>query len=88
MKISLRSNEVRGLSKGTDFPALIRSLQILHAPIMGDAMTGANIFAKDLLVIERLSDYRDGCIILAFVDGQRLVRKLEKREAYLPLRSS
>jgi DNA polymerase V len=55
---------------------------------MGDAMTGANIFAKDLLVIERLSDYRDGCIILAFVDGQRLVRKLEKREAYLPLRSS
>jgi hypothetical protein len=55
---------------------------------MGDAMTGANIFAQDLLVIEQLSDYRDSHIVLAFVDSQRLVRKLEKCEAYLPLRSS
>jgi DNA polymerase V len=59
-----------------------RSLSTYFARFSGDAMAG-EIRDQDLLVIERLSDYADGHIVLAFVDGQRLVRKLEKREGRL-----
>ena len=46
----------------------------------GDGMTGENIFDQDLLVVERLLSYSSGQIVLAFVDGQRLVRRLERRQ--------
>jgi DNA polymerase V len=45
----------------------------------GDAMIEENIFDQDLLVVERLLSYYSGQIVLAFVDGQRLVRRLERR---------
>jgi DNA polymerase V len=60
-----------------------RPIYTYFARFAGDAMIEANIFDGDLLVIERLSDYSDGHIVLAFVEGQRLVRKLEKREGRL-----
>jgi DNA polymerase V len=60
-----------------------RSLYTFFARHTGDAMTGANIFDDDLLVIERTSDYSDGHIVLAFVDGERLVRRFERREGRL-----
>ncbi len=72
------------------FPSL--NLHLLLAPrprntffvrYAGDAMAGENICDQDLLVIERLSDYSHGQIVLAFVDGQRLVRRLERREGRL-----
>ena len=57
-----------------------RPLYTFFARHTGDAMTGANIFDDDLLVIERTSDYADGHIVLAFVDGERLVRRFERRD--------
>ena len=62
-----------------------RPLYTFFARMSGDAMTGANISDGDLLVIERLSDYGHGCIVLAFVGGQRLVRRLEKRAGRMVL---
>jgi DNA polymerase V len=60
-----------------------RPLYTFFARFVGDAMAGANIFDDDLLVIERTSDYGDGQIVLAFVDGQRLVRRFERRDGRL-----
>ena len=60
-----------------------RPLYTFFARHTGDAMTGANIFDDDLLVIERTSDYADGHIVLAFVDGERLVRRFERRDGRL-----
>ena len=60
-----------------------RPLFTFFARFSGDAMAGENICDQDLLVIERLADYSHGQIVLAFVNGERLVRKLEKREGRL-----
>jgi len=60
-----------------------RPRSTFFARLAGDAMVEANIFDNDLLVIERLSDYSHGQIVLAFVEGQRLVRRLERREGRL-----
>jgi DNA polymerase V len=62
-----------------------RPLSTFFVRFNGDAMSGENIFDKDLLVVERMSDYADGHIVLAFVDGHRLVRRLETREGRLLL---
>jgi DNA polymerase V len=59
-----------------------RPISTFFARFSGDAMAG-EISDQDLLVIERLSDYSHGQIVLAFVDGERLVRKLEKRDGRL-----
>jgi DNA polymerase V len=56
-----------------------RPLYTFFARHSGDAMVEANIFDDDLLVIERTSDYVHGSIVLAFVDGQRLARRFERR---------
>ncbi len=45
----------------------------------GDAMSGERIFDDDLLVIERSVKYGEGQIVLAFVRGERIVRRLERR---------
>jgi DNA polymerase V len=60
-----------------------RPLSTFFARYTGDAMVEENIFEDDLLVIERLGDYSHGQIVLAFVDGQRLVRRLERRDGRL-----
>jgi len=60
-----------------------RPLYTFFARHTGDAMVEANIFDDDLLVIERTSDYANGHIVLAFVDGDRLVRRFERREGRL-----
>jgi DNA polymerase V len=62
-----------------------RPLYTFFARHSGDAMVEANIFDDDLLVIERTSDYVHGSIVLAFVDGQRLVRRFERRAGGLYL---
>jgi DNA polymerase V len=48
-------------------------------------MVEANIFDQDLLVVERMTAYSSGQIVLAFVEGQRLVRRLERRQECLYL---
>ena len=60
-----------------------RPLYTFFARHTGDAMVEANICDQDLLVIERLGEYSHGQIVLAFAGGQRLVRKLERRDGRL-----
>lgn len=48
----------------------------------GDAMDGENIHDGDLLVAEKSLHYPPGCIVLAFVDGQRMVRKFVERDGF------
>ena len=66
-----------------------RPLFTFFARFAGDAMVEANICDRDLLVIKRLGDYSNGQIVLAFVDGQRLVRAerktIERHSPFGPL---
>jgi DNA polymerase V len=48
----------------------------LYAVMVGAAMREANIHDGDLLVIEAAPSYANGQIVLAFVDGTALVRRL------------
>lgn len=45
-------------------------------PVEGNSMEGAEIFAGDILVVDRSLRARDGHIVVAFVDGERLVKRL------------
>lgn len=56
-----------------------RPLATFFVRFEGEAMSGARIFDQDLLIVERVSGYVSGQIVLAFVEGERLVRRLEKR---------
>lgn len=47
--------------------------------VEGDSMEGAEIFAGDILVVDKSIRPRDGHIVIAFVDGQRLVKRLAQR---------
>lgn len=55
-------------------------LATIFARFVGDAMIFEGINDGDLLIIEKCADYSSGWIVLAFVDGERLVRKYEKRD--------
>lgn len=53
-------------------------LSTFFARFEGAAMIEANIHDQDLLVIERIQNYSDGHIVLAFHSGERLLRTLHK----------
>ncbi|PKO46697.1 MAG: hypothetical protein CVU31_09545 [Betaproteobacteria bacterium HGW-Betaproteobacteria-4] len=44
--------------------------------VEGDSMQGAEIFDGDMLVVDKSIRPRHGQIVIAFVDGQRLVKRL------------
>ena len=46
-----------------------------------DAMTGAGIRSGDILIVDRSLVAVDGKIIIAALDGELLVRRLQKRES-------
>ena len=46
--------------------------------VEGDSMQGAEIFDGDILVVDKSVRPRHGHIVIAFVDGQRLVKRLYK----------
>lgn len=48
-------------------------------PVQGDSMEGAEIFDGDILVVDRSIKARHGHIVIAFVDGERLVKRLDNR---------
>ena len=48
-------------------------------PVEGHSMEGAEIFSGDILVVDRSIRARDGHIIVAFVNGERLVKRLSCR---------
>lgn len=53
--------------------------------VEGDSMEGAEIFAGDILVVDKSIQPRDGHIVIAFVDGQRLVKRLSRRHGRVAL---
>lgn len=53
--------------------------------VEGDSMQGAEIFAGDILVVDKSIRARHGQIVVAFVDGQRLVKRLFRRNGRVAL---
>lgn len=47
--------------------------------VEGDSMEGAEIFDGDILVVDKSIRPRHGHIVIAFVDGERLVKRLFRR---------
>jgi len=45
-------------------------------PVQGDSMEGAHIFDGDVLVVDRSIRASHGSIVIAFVNGERLVKRL------------
>ncbi len=45
--------------------------------VNSDAMTGAGIYKGDVVIVDRSLDPKNGKIIIAVVDGEMLIRKLE-----------
>lgn len=53
--------------------------------VEGDSMQGAEIFAGDILVVDKSIRPRHGQIVVAFVDGQRLVKRIYRRNGRVAL---
>ena len=53
--------------------------------VEGDSMQGAEIFDGDVLVVDKSVRPRHGHIVIAFVDGQRLVKRLFRRNGRVAL---
>lgn len=53
--------------------------------VEGDSMQGAEIFDGDILVVDKSVRPRHGQIVVAFVDGQRLVKRLFRRNGRVAL---
>jgi DNA polymerase V len=47
--------------------------------VQGDSMEGAEIFDGDILVVDRSIRARHGHIVIAFINGERLVKRLHRR---------
>lgn len=45
--------------------------------VSSDAMTGASIYKGDVVIVDRSLEAKNGKIIIAVVDGEMLIRKLE-----------
>ena len=54
-------------------------------PVEGDSMQGAEIFDGDILVVDRSVRARHGHIVVAFVNGERLVKRLHRRAGRVDL---
>lgn len=53
--------------------------------VEGDSMEGAEIFAGDILVVDKSIRPHHGQIVVAFVDGMRLVKRLYRRQGRVAL---
>jgi DNA polymerase V len=54
-------------------------------PVQGDSMQGAEIFDGDILVVDKSVEPAHGHIVVAFVSGERLVKRLHKRDGRVSL---
>jgi DNA polymerase V len=54
-------------------------------PVEGDSMEGAEIFAGDILVVDKSIPPQHGHIVVAFVNGERLVKRLYHRHGRVAL---
>ncbi|WP_417067078.1 LexA family protein [Niveibacterium terrae] len=65
---------------------LVRSpVSTFFFEVQGDSMEGARIFAGDILVVDRSIGAQHGHIVVAFVDGERLVKRLHHRDGRVAL---
>jgi DNA polymerase V len=56
---------------------LVRNpVSTFYFPVQGDSMQGADIFDGDILVVDKSIPARHGHIVVAFVSGERLVKRL------------
>lgn len=54
-------------------------------PVQGDSMQGAEIFDGDILVVDRSVAPVHGHIVVAFMNGERLVKRLFRRDGCVAL---
>lgn len=54
-------------------------------PVEGRSMEGAEIFDGDILVVDRSVSPRHGHIVVAFINGERLVKRLHHRAGRVAL---
>lgn len=54
-------------------------------PVEGESMQGAEIFDGDILVVDKSVKPRHGHIVVAFVNGERLVKRLYRRAGRVAL---
>jgi DNA polymerase V len=54
-------------------------------PVQGDSMVGAEIHDGDILVVDKSVRACHGHIVIAFIDGQRLVKRLHNRAGLVAL---
>jgi DNA polymerase V len=54
-------------------------------PVQGDSMQGAGILDGDILVVDRSVTPQHGHIVVAFINGERLVKRLYKGTARVAL---
>jgi DNA polymerase V len=54
-------------------------------PVQGDSMEGAEIFDGDILVVDKSVAAQHGHVVVAFVNGERLVKRLYNRHGRVAL---
>jgi DNA polymerase V len=54
-------------------------------PVQGDSMQGAEIFDGDILVVDKSVEAQHGHLVVAFVNGERLVKRLYHRHGRVAL---
>jgi DNA polymerase V len=64
---------------------IVNPVSTFFFPVQGDSMQGAEIFDGDVLVVDRSIKPRHGHIVIAFVDGERLVKRLHYRTGRVAL---
>ena len=63
---------------GSD-PLVRNTVAAFYFRVRGDAMSASDIADGYLLVVDRSVDPKDGHIVVAFVAGERIVRRLQVR---------
>lgn len=53
--------------------------------VTGDSMTGAGIHTGDLLIVDRSAEIRHGKVIIAVLDGELTVKRLDKQHGQVRL---
>ncbi len=51
--------------------------------VTGDSMTGAGIHSGDLLIVDKAGEPRDGSVVVAVLDGELTVKRIERHDGRL-----
>jgi DNA polymerase V len=49
--------------------------------VVGDSMLGAGIYSGDFLVVDRSLNPKDGNIVIAVINGELLVKRIQKKKS-------